>query len=193
MNAKAATLVAVALACAGAVQAPASTARAIDPVRSTMTVSVYKEGLFAFAADDHEISAPIASGSLDAVAGDVTVTVDAAKMRVLDPKLGDGRRAQVQANMSGPSVLDVEKYPTIVFDAHGFRATARGAFAVTGDLTLHGQTHPVTVEVTRVDDTHFTGSAVVRQSAFGITPIRIAGGMVRVKDDVKVDFRIVVE
>jgi polyisoprenoid-binding protein YceI len=61
---------------------------------------------------------------------------------------------------------------------------------VTGDLTLHGQTHPITFAVTRVDATHFHGATTVRQSAFGISPIRIAGGTVRVKDDVKVEFAI---
>jgi hypothetical protein len=34
---------------------------------------------------------------------------------------------------------------------------------------------------------------MVRQSAFGITPIKIAGGTVRVKDDVKVAFDIVLK
>ncbi len=42
-----------------------------------------------------------------------------------------------------------------------------------------------------VVDRHYTGSATVRQSDFGMTPIRIAGGTVQVKDDVKIDFDIV--
>jgi polyisoprenoid-binding protein YceI len=190
MKAKAATFLAVVLASAWAARASAATVHAIDPAHSTVTVYVYKEGLFAFAADDHEIAAPIASGSVDEAAGSVDVTVDATKMLVLDPKLGDARRAQVQSNMTGPQVLDVKTYPTIVFKARAMRLPATGHMTFAGDLTLHGQTHQVTVDLTRVDATHFTGAAVVRQSSFGITPIRIAGGMVRVKDDVKVVFAI---
>lgn len=196
MNAKTLTLLTVIFAFSWAARgaasnAPtASTARAIDPGHSTLTVYVYKEGLFAFAADNHEIAAPIASGSVDATSGTVDVTVDAKGMRVLDPRLSDARRAQVQSNMAGPQVLDVSAYPTIGFHAKGLTIASAGHFTIAGDLTLHGQTHAVSVDVTRADPTHFTGAAVVRQSSFGLTPIRIAGGMVRVKDDVKVVFDI---
>lgn len=191
MKAKAATFLAVVLASAWAAQASASTARAVDTAHSTMTVYVYKEGLFSFAADDHEIAAPIVSGSVDETAGTAAVTVDATKMRVLDPGLGEGRRAQVQSNMTGPQVLDVKTYPTIAFTSKDVHVPPSGRLTLAGDLTLHGQTHPVSVDLTRVDATHFTGAAIVRQSTFGISPIRIAGGMVRVKDDVKVVFHIV--
>ena len=68
--------------------------------------------------------------------------------------------------------------------------TPCSAATVTGDLTVHGETHAVVVEVVQIDTTHFKGSATVRQSAFGISPIRLAGGTVKVKDDVNVDFDI---
>ena len=44
-----------------------------------------------------------------------------------------------------------------------------------------------------MDAKHFTGSVMVRQTGFGITPIRILGGSVTVKDDVKVEFDIVLK
>lgn len=46
--------------------------------------------------------------------------------------------------MKGATVLDVEKYPEIVFRATGFQQTADGA-RVTGDLTIRGVTQPVTL------------------------------------------------
>ena len=153
-------------------------------------VHVYKQGLFAFAADDHEVDAPIASGSYDAARESVELSVDASAMKVLDPKLAPGRRDTVQSNMSGPQVLDVGKYPTITFRSTKLEAGAPGHLSVTGDLTLHGQTHAIVVDVIQADATHFMGQAAVRQSDFGITPIKIAGGTVRVKDDVKVVFDI---
>ena len=93
--------------------------------------------------------------------------------------------------MVGPQVLDVSKYPTIVFRSTQIRANDPNHWTVHGDLTLHGQTHPIDVDVTRASANGFDGSAVVRQTAFGITPIKIAGGTVRVKDDVKVSFAVV--
>jgi polyisoprenoid-binding protein YceI len=158
-----------------------------------MTVYVYKHGLFSFAADNHEIQAPIVSGSFDESKKVVDVTVDASKMKVLDPKLAADRRASVQANMSGSGVLDTEKYPKITFHSSSVELDGKGHGSVTGDLTLHGKTHSIVVDVTRVDATHFTGSSMVRQSSFGITPIRIMGGAVTVKDDVKVEFDIYLE
>jgi polyisoprenoid-binding protein YceI len=163
--------------------------RAFDAAHSKVTVHVHKQGVFSFLADDHEVDAPIASGSFDDATKAVVLTVDAAKMRVLDPKMASRTRDQVQSNMTGPQVLDVAAHPSI-----SFRSTkvddASDPWAVTGDLTLHGQTHAVTVHVHKVDATHFTGTATLQQTAFGITPIRIAGGAVAVKDDVEVDFAI---
>ena len=164
-------------------------ATAIDTARSHMTVFVYKQGIFSFAADNHEIAAPIVSRSVDSATGAVKLTVDATKMRVLDPKLGTDRRAQVQANMVGSGVLDVAKYPKIEF--HSTKVAIDGSHLnVTGDLTLHGQTHSIVLEAVKSDAGHFSGSVMVRQTDYGITPIRILGGSVTVKNDVKVEFDI---
>jgi polyisoprenoid-binding protein YceI len=161
--------------------------------RSHMTVYVYKRGFFSFAADNHEIEAPIISGSFDESKKLVDVTVSSSKLKVVDPKLAADRRASVQANMSGPAVLDSVKYPQIVFHSSSVSFDGTGHGHVTGDLTLHGQTHAIVVDLTRADATHFTGSSMVRQSSFGITPIRIMGGAVTVADEVKVVFDIYLE
>jgi polyisoprenoid-binding protein YceI len=168
----------------------------IDVKRSWIKVYVFKEGVFAFASDNHEVDVPIASGSFDQKTNSVQLTVDAAKMRVLDPP---SRRDKVQANMLGPQVLDVAKYPTISYrstaleDVGSVKGSGAKRWVVNGDLTLHGQTHPIPLSVERFDATHFTGSAVIKQSAFGITPLRVAGGTVRVKDDVHLIFDVRLE
>src|SRR5580693_3039166 len=75
--------------------------RAFDAQHSNLTVHVHKQGLFSFLADDHEIAAPIVSGSYDGEEKTVELTVDATKMRVLDPRLAANQRDSVQANMAG--------------------------------------------------------------------------------------------
>lgn len=162
----------------------------IDTGRSKMTVFVYKQGLFAFLADNHVIDAPVESGVVEGAGKSVRITVDAAKMQVLDPNLAADKRSQVQANMLGPQVLDVTRYPNIQFESTSVADKGNGALAVTGNLTLHGQTHPITFNAKDDGAGHFTGSATVRQTAFGIKPIKIAGGAVSVKDDVRVEFDI---
>ena len=172
-----------------AANAADSKTSAVDVAHSHMTVYVYKQGLFSFAADNHEIDAPIVAGSVDSATHAVELTVDATKMKVLDPKLAANRRAQVQSNMTGPDVLDVAKYPKIEFRSTKVASDGQH-WDVSGDLTLHGQTHPIVIQVVSSDASHFTGSVMVRQSDFGITPIRILGGTVTVKNDVKVEFAI---
>jgi hypothetical protein len=161
-----------------------------DLQQSKMTVHVGARGLFAFLADNHVIDAPIVAGSYDSEMKLVRLTVDATKMRVVDPKLSAGRRDEVQANMIGSQVLDVGKYPTLSFRSTKIDDRDPNHWTVTGDLTLHGQTHPIEFQVLRVDARHFNGSATIRQTAFGITPIQVAGGTVSVKDDVNVEFEI---
>ena len=37
---------------------------------------------------------------------------------------------------------------------------------------------------------HYTGHATLKQTDFGIEPVKVAGGAVRVKDEVQVEFDI---
>lgn len=162
----------------------------IDVQHSKMTVFVYKQGLFSFLADNHVIDAPIARGSFDDRRRSVMLSVDAAKLQVLDPKLSPDKRSQVQANMLGPQVLDTLKYPSIEFQSTQITGSGKGTWIVAGNLQMHGQTHPVTIQMQSDGQGRFTGSATVRQTAFGITPIKIAGGAVSVKDEVRIEFSI---
>jgi hypothetical protein len=70
------------------------------------------------------------------------------------------------------------------------RLRSENKWTAHGDLTLHGQSHPVKVDVERQDG-RYRGSARLRQSEFGITPVTVAGGTIKVKDEVRVEFEIV--
>lgn len=168
----------------------AQTIRSIDVQHSKLTVHVYKQGLFSFLADNHVIDAPIARGTYDSGRHSVSIVVDSAAIRVLDPGLSADKRSKVQSNMAGPQVLDAAKYPSIAFDSTQITDDGKGRLTVSGNLQLHGQTHPITFDAQEDAAGDFTGSAMVRQTAFGITPIKIAGGAVSVKDDVRIDFAI---
>lgn len=172
--------------------APATTAdqRPIDTSRSRVTVHVYRSGLFAVFAHDHEIEAPIASG--DVRLGEhasVELRIETRELRVLDPELSADTRAEIQETMLGPKVLDATGYPKIRFVSERVTGAGQQEWRVEGQLTLHGQTHPVALDVREADGV-YRGSVKLKQTDFGITPIRIAGGTVRVKDDVKIRFDI---
>jgi hypothetical protein len=61
---------------------------------------------------------------------------------------------------------------------------------VNGDLSLNGRMNPVVVDMA-LKDGHYLGSATIKQREFGITPVSIAGGTVKVKDEVRIEFDIV--
>jgi hypothetical protein len=164
--------------------------RAIDPKRSTVTIHVFKSGLFRAFADDHVVEAPIIEGSLDARVLAVHIAIDVRGMRVLDPGLSAKDRQEVQTRMLGPEVLDGERFPHIRFRSVAIQPADAGRWSVRGELEVHGQTRPVTVTVVR-EQGHYKGSASLKQTDFGITPISIAGGTVKVKDEIKIDFDIV--
>ena len=166
------------IAAAAAIAQP----RTIDTGKSVMKVRVYKSGLLSGLGHEHEISAPVAYGTVDTTSREVMLRIDSRSLRVVDPGISDKDREEIQSNMTGVKVLDAEHFPEIVF-----RGT--GAGAVKGSLTMQGQTHTVTVNV-REDAGHFTGAARLRQSDFGITPIRVAGGTIRVKDEIQIEFDI---
>ena len=162
---------------------------AIDSHKSSLTVHVFKSGLFSAFGDNHEVRA-IASGSV--AGGDqpaVEIAVNARQMTVLDPDLAPAKRAEVQKRMLGPDVLDVAKFPEIHFKSTAVRPLGEGRWRVEGVLALHGHSVPLSFEVTGAKE-RFHGSATVSQRAFGIQPISAGGGTVNVKDEVKVDFDI---
>lgn len=190
-NCKTLTLVVVVFAITTlvAAQAGPATGKSIDTDRSVLTVRVYKTGLFSAFAHDHEIRAPIKNGVLDEDKNAVEFTVDSRSLRVLDPKDSDSERTDIQNTMLGPKVLDSEKFPEIRFRSVSVGEAGEGKWIVRGDLTLHGQTHQLKLDV-QGNDAHYTGVVVLSQKEFGITPISLAGGSVRVKDELRIEFEI---
>src|SRR6185503_895178 len=114
--------------------------RPVDTARSTLTVYVYKSGLFSGFADDHIIDAAIAKGTLsDKAPLSVSIEVRAGDLRVRDPKLSESKRADVQTRMVGPDVLDTQKFASIAFESTMVEAADADRWNVTGRLTIHGQ------------------------------------------------------
>jgi polyisoprenoid-binding protein YceI len=163
--------------------------RPIDTEKSTMTVRVYKSGMLSAFGHDHEIAAPIAAGNVDTAAHQVELRTNAASLRVRDPKTSEKDRAEIQKTMLGPDVLASERYSEIVFRSISAEPAGEGGWQVRGELTLHGTTKPVVVEV-RENGGHYVGTARLKQSEFGIQPVKVAGGTVRVKDEVRIEFDI---
>lgn len=163
----------------------------IDTSRSTVTVHVFKTGLFSGLAHDHSIRAPIASGVVDAAQLSVSLAFKTAEMKVVDPEGSESEHQEIEATMKGPKVLDAARFPEIAFRSKAVRALASQHYEAVGELTLHGVTREVSVPV-MVESGLYRGAVKIRQSEFGMTSVKIAGGAVRVKDEIEVEFAIAV-
>lgn len=80
-------------------------------------------------------------------------------------------------HLSTPDFFDAAKYPTATFVSTGVKANGTKA-TITGDLTLHGVTKPVTIEasfqgagpnpMSKVENIGFSGMATIKRSEFGL-------------------------
>jgi len=160
----------------------------IDTQKSTLTIHVGKTGVFSGLGHEHEVRAPIRSGTADTGSHPaVEIHVDARALRVIGRDEPEKDRAEVQKTMLGPEVLDSERHQEIVFKSTDAEPAGQGQWTLRGNLTLRGQTRPVTVQVT-LKDGRYTGAATVKQTDFGIKPPGKAG--VRAKDEVKIAFDV---
>jgi polyisoprenoid-binding protein YceI len=160
----------------------------IDAQHSTLTIHVGKTGAFSGLGHEHEVRAPIHSGTADIGSHPaVEIRVDARELRVIDKDASEKERAEVQTTMLGPEVLDSKQHQDIVFKSTGAEPAGQDRWTLRGNLTLRGQTRPITVQVT-LKDGHYTGEAAVKQTDFGIKPPGKAG--VRAKDELRVVFDV---
>jgi len=94
--------------------------------------------------------------------------------------------------MLGDSNLQAEKYPLVRI--HSLQVVGDApAYAARIEIELHGQKReqwvPLQVQVTP-DHLSVSGSLVLRQTEFGITPYSILGGLLAVQDPVVIVFRL---
>jgi len=127
-------------------------------------------------------------------ASSLRLVIGAASLAVTD-NVSDKDRREIEQT-TREQVLETGRYAEISYDCPASRLTASGPMQLqlAGDLTLHGVTRPQTVSA-RVylmgGILRGQGEASVRQADFDIRPVSVAGGMLKVKDELKVAFDIV--
>jgi polyisoprenoid-binding protein YceI len=118
----------------------------------------------------------------------VALVADGASLRVREGRggmqeLGDEDKASIHNSIDE----DVLKRQGISFRSTEVQMAADGSgISVQGELTLGGKTRPIGFDLTVGEDAKLTGSAVVRQSDWGIKPYSILFGAMKVADEVEV-------
>jgi polyisoprenoid-binding protein YceI len=124
------------------------------------------------------------------------IDIQADSLEVTDDISSKDRR-EIETTMH-EKVLGTSKYPAIVFQSNGVSATklGEGRFkaSLDGTLSLHGTTGRVLVpaQVALLGAMlRASGEFSILQSEFGIAPVSVAGGALKLKDELKFTFDIV--
>ncbi len=178
-----------------------STVLAIDAANSQVLIQVGKVGLFGFAGHVHQVSATDVHGRVtfdpaDLQYASVWLEFPAKALRVTGKDEPPADVVEVQKVMLGDRVLDVARFPTIVFASRRIFVTARTAgtadVVIDGDMTLHATTRPTTIRASVMLDAGgrvtARGSFVLKQTDFGMVPVTAVGGTIRVKDELEIQF-----
>lgn len=173
----------------------------IDPKASRLTVQVTAGGLLASFGHNPTIAARDFTGEAQfepetLANASVHVEISAATLEVV-AGANDKDRAEIEKRMHA-DVIESESYPLITFDSSNIKVTPIGAgqyrVEAPGQLTLHGITNEQTVTarvLVSADRLRVSGEFTLGQTDYGIELVSVAGGALKVKDEVKVSFDVV--
>jgi polyisoprenoid-binding protein YceI len=123
----------------------------------------------------------------DAERSSVVFDADATSLRVLEgtggmQALGDDDKASIQETIDE----EILKRERIAFRSTAVHVAPDGSrIEVQGELTLVGETRPISVELAAADG-RLTGSTVLKQSEWGIKPYSTLFGALKVADEVEI-------
>jgi polyisoprenoid-binding protein YceI len=114
----------------------------IDPAHSSVQFSVRHMMVSNVRGEFGKVAGTVEGDQTTPTGATITATIDAASIDTREPKRDE--------HLKGPDFLDVAKYPTITFTSKRIEPAGAGAFKVAGDLTLHGVTNEVVLDVSDV-------------------------------------------
>ena len=172
----------------------------VDSASSRFDIHVGSAGLFSAFGHDHSIAAKDIKGCAEIdwtrlEQSSVTLTFVTAAITVLDPKHPKDR-PEVQKTMQ-EQVLKIMEFPEVTFKSERVRSIRPEAggqrynLIVDGPLSIRGHAEPVSISLLLERtgaDAKVSGKHTLKQSTFGIKPISLAGGTVRVKDELQFEF-----
>lgn len=116
----------------------------LDPDHASLTFRVNHMGLSRYTARFTDMTADLQFDPANPSAMTLSATVDP---RSIETDF-HGDKPDFDAELAGPSWLDAAKFPKVTFKSTKVDVTGPATANVTGDLTLHGVTRPVTLETT---------------------------------------------
>ena len=142
-----------------------------DPNHSKITWSITHFGFSTYLGQFPGVMANLKLDPKAPAATTLDATIDTTKIGTLNTAL--------DTHLKSPDFLDVAKFPQATFKATSVKPTGDSTAEITGDLTLHGVTKPVTFQASFIrggmnpvdKNTYrlgFQGKTVLKRSDFGI-------------------------
>ena len=111
----------------------------IDPMHSAAQFSVRHMGISTVRGAFTKVSGSVHYDPSDPAKTTIDATIDAASV--------DTRVDMRDNDLRGANFFDAAKYPTLTFKSKKVEAAGSGKIKITGDLTIHGVTKEVTLDV----------------------------------------------
>lgn len=172
----------------------------IESRRSRLTVQAFATGILSAMGHNPTLSMRVLEGevSFDAERGEAAglrLAIQAGSVEVIDD-IRDGDRREIE-KVTKNDVLETGKYPEITYTASAIAVSKLGdalyAATANGELSFHGVTRNQTVTARIVglgEMLRVSGDFALKQSDFEIKPVSVAGGAMKLKDELKFTFEL---
>jgi polyisoprenoid-binding protein YceI len=171
----------------------------LGPDDGRLLLRTYRSGLAAQAGHDLTIEMTRWSGELDPGDGDdlsqasLEIRIDMEAMVVREGRGGvkpltDRDRREIA--VTGRKQVEAGRFPEATFTAEKFEPDGSGGGAISGTLTLHGQSRPLRLQVSRTGEDRYRATASIVQSEFGIKPYSGMFGALKLRDAVDVEAEV---
>jgi polyisoprenoid-binding protein YceI len=172
----------------------------IDAKASRFTVQAFASGILSAMGHNPKIGIRTFGGAVDfnpetLEGGAFCLTVQSGSLAVQDD-ISDRDRREIERLMKD-DVLEIARYPEIRYEAATIAVSrvdsALYSATLNGNLSLHGVTRgqPIGVRIATFGDLLRTsGDFSLRQSDYQIKPVSVAGGALKLKDEVKFSFEM---
>lgn len=173
----------------------------MDAAQSQFTVHAFASGLAAVVAHNPKFAIRDFSGEARFIPdtlrdASLQVRINAASLELMD-EVSEYDKGEIDRVMFN-EVLEISRFPEIVFTSTQISASRLSenlyATTIAGKLTLHGVTNELDLSAQVVigeDTLRGYGSFPVKQSKYDIAIASIAGGTLKMRDELKIAFFII--
>lgn len=141
----------------------------VDLVHSSLIFKIRHAGMSNFYGRFNTFDGEIHFDHADPTNSTLAFTVQTASV--------DTGNSSRDGHLKNADFFNARQFPTIQFKSTGIKPVSEGVYELTGDLTLHGETRPVTAQLTDIrsgkvrenDAMGFEATFSIKRSEFGIT------------------------